>query len=789
MLALLEGLEAKVRAVAGRGAPFLLMLALALWLWAGPASAQEISVPAADVLADAAARAEGAIRSGAVETRTLEALRGELADLRDTLAAMVDRGDVAVRALRAELAELPPLPPEGETEPARLTAERVRLGEALAEADAPLLAARQTLARMRVLIGDLDGQLRARARSEALARGPSPLWPETWLRGTERIAGELRRVGQALAMDAALPTRQAWLRGSAVLSAVLLPLVALGWFWAMPALMRRLEAGERGPDGRTRRGAVILSVILRAGLPFGLALMLAAGLAAPFLRPGRAPEMLPELILMPLVLAGGHWLAQVLFAPGAAHRRIVALGDTAATRAARATVGLAVVVVLETFAETTSLTARLGPEAVAVIALVLLALAAGLLWRLAGALLEAGAEARTHDLRRVLAQGLRLVALAAVVSALVGHAALGRALIDPLLMSLWLIGVTVVLQRAILLTVRRVTGAVGLRQADEAAAGATAALTAIAVATGLAILSAPLHALLWGARSSDLRDGFQLLRDGVEVGGARLSLGGVVVLVAIFALGVVLTRWGQKLLRIDVLPNTRIDRGGQSAIVTGFGYAGILISALVAVTMAGINLASLAIVAGALSVGIGFGLQAIVSNFVSGIILLIERPIKEGDWIEVSGHSGTVRKISVRSTRLETFDGHDVIVPNADLVTGSVRNMTLSSLSGRIDLPVGVAYGSDLEAVRAILLDLARAHPQVMARPEPVVLLKGPGESSVDLELRCFVRDVGRGVVVRSDLFFAMLTAFAQAGISIPYPVREVRLTPVPPKEGVSQSG
>lgn len=778
-----------MRAGTGRIALVFLMLVLCLAPLAGRVTAQEVTAPAADRLADVAGRAEGAIRSGAVETRTLEALRGELADLRDALAVMVERGDVAVRSLRAELAELPPVPPEGETEPARIAAERVRLGEALAEADAPLLAARQALARLRVLIADLDGQLRARTRAEAFARGPSPLWPETWVRGTERIASELRRVQQAFAADAALPTRQAWVQGSAVLVTVLLPLVILGWFWAMPALMRRLEAGERDAGGRLRRGAVILSVVLRAVLPFGLALLLALALAAPFLRPGRAPEMLPQLIALPLVLAGGHWLAQVLFAPGAGHRRIVALGDAAAARAARATMALAVVVVLETFAETPGLAARLGPEAGAILALILLALAAGLLWRLAGALLEAGDATRTHDLRRVLAQGLRLVALAGVVAALAGHAALGRSLVDPLLVSLWLIGVTVVLQRLILLTARRVSGAVGVQPADEAAAGATAALTAIAVGTGLAILTAPIHALIWGARVSDLRDGFQLLRDGVDVGGARLSLGGVVVLLVTFVLGVVLTRWGQKLLRLDVLPNTRIDRGGQSAIVTGFGYAGILLSALVAVTMAGINLASLAIVAGALSVGIGFGLQAIVSNFVSGIILLIERPIKEGDWIEVSGHSGTVRKISVRSTRLETFDGHDVIVPNADLVTGSVRNMTLSSLSGRIDLPVGVAYGSDLEAVRRILLDLARAHPQVLARPEPVVLLTGPGESSVDLELRCFVRDVGRGVLVRSDLFFAMLAAFAEAGITIPYPVRDVRMTPAAPLAGGAESG
>ncbi|MBC2834669.1 mechanosensitive ion channel domain-containing protein [Paragemmobacter straminiformis] len=741
------------------------------------ARAETETPPDAARIEDAATRAEGAIRSGGVELHTLEALRAELAGLRDALAAADARGDVAVRALRAELAELPPPPPAGETEPARIAAERVRLAEAVAEADAPLLAGRLALARLRVLIADLDRQSRARTRAEILGRGPSPLWPETLAKGASGIAAEGARLRQGFAADAALPSRQDWLRTALVMLAVLVPLSVLGWFIGLPALMRRVEAGERAPDGRPRRARVALSLVLRAVAAYLLAAIGAAGLAAPFLRPAGMPETASELVVLPVILMAAHWLAHALFAPDAPHRRIIALTGAEARRATRLVQGLGLVVVLEMFAEAAEVEGRLGAEGNALVALVLLATAAALLWALARSLLAADGAARSHDLRRVLAQALRAVAVAAVVAAVLGYSALGRAMIDPCLISLWLIGMTIVVQRAILLAARGLTGAV---RPESDATGASVALTAIAVGTALGLLSLPLHALLWGARLSDLRDGFRLLRDGIDLGGTRLSLGGVVVLVGVFALGVVLTRWVQKLLRFDVLPNTRIDRGGQSAIVTGFGYAGILVSALVAITMAGINLASLAIVAGALSVGIGFGLQAIVSNFVSGIILLVERPIKEGDWIEVKGHSGTVRKISVRSTRLETFDGHDVIVPNADLVTGSVRNMTLGSLSGRIDLPVGVAYGSDLDLVRETLLGLARAHPMVLAHPEPVVFLMKPGDSSVELELRCFVRDIGKGVPVRSDLYFSILRSFAETGVIIPFPVRDLRVTAVP---------
>ncbi|MEP4734742.1 mechanosensitive ion channel domain-containing protein, partial [Parvibaculum sp.] len=345
---------------------------------------------------------------------------------------------------------------------------------------------------------------------------------------------------------------------------------------------------------------------------------------------------------------------------------------------------------------------------------------------------------------------------------------IARQAIVPMVLSLALLAFCLALHHLLTSAVTRFLGG---HQPDE-----RVAVTLLPFAIGLLVLvvSLPVFALIWGARLADISEVWILLTQGVEIAGINVSIGVVVTLVAVFVLGVFITRWLQRFLGTTVLPRTKLDSGGRNAVLTGLGYAGITLAALIAVSAAGLDLSNLAIVAGALSVGIGFGMQAIVSNFVSGIILLVERPIKEGDWIEVSGHSGIVRKIAVRSTRIQTFDRHDVIVPNSDLIAGTVKNMTLTSPTGRVIVPVGVAYGSDLEKTRQILLDAVRDNDMVLSFPEPSVLFMGLGESSLDFELRCFLKDVSNVLTARSDLLFTIYTELNKAGIEIPFPQRDI---------------
>lgn len=285
---------------------------------------------------------------------------------------------------------------------------------------------------------------------------------------------------------------------------------------------------------------------------------------------------------------------------------------------------------------------------------------------------------------------------------------------------------------------------------------------------------------IWGLPDNALITLKDAVTQGFDIGTVHVVPARVVVALVSFAVMLSIIGWIKRRMDKSWLNRSRMDRGAKESMISLTGYFGVAVAFLISLSVAGVQLSNLALIAGALSVGIGFGLQNIVNNFVSGVILLFERPIKTGDWIVVGETEGYVKKISIRSTQIQTFDRSDVIVPNSELISGQVTNWMLRDTIGRIKVPIGVAYGSDLEQVREILLEIAFNHDSVITQspilPKPWVLVRGFGDSSIDFELRCFIRDVDRRLRVISDINFAIDKAFQQAGIEIPFPQRDVHL-------------
>jgi len=225
-----------------------------------------------------------------------------------------------------------------------------------------------------------------------------------------------------------------------------------------------------------------------------------------------------------------------------------------------------------------------------------------------------------------------------------------------------------------------------------------------------------------------------------------------------------------------------LPRGVGNSIATLSYYAVVTAGLMIAVVAAGFEMSQLAIVVGALGVGIGFGLQNVVNNFVSGLILMFERPIQPGDVIEVAGTAGTVREIGMRATTLRTFEGADVVVPNGTLLSEKLLNWTLLDMNRRFDVNVGVAYGSDVTRVLELLLATAKSTPRVTASPQPMVLFVGFGASSLDFCVRAWTSDFDNWVATRSDLTVRVHDALAAAGIEIPFPQRDLHLRSVSPE-------
>lgn len=311
-------------------------------------------------------------------------------------------------------------------------------------------------------------------------------------------------------------------------------------------------------------------------------------------------------------------------------------------------------------------------------------------------------------------------------------------------------------------------GPVGL---DQSGIAAGLLIYAFALVTGI-----PLILMSWGFQPRDMQLWLFNLFTEINIGTIRISIFGILGGLLLFVAGLMLTRWFQKWLDGNVMARSQVDGGVRNSVKMGVGYLGAGLAAIVGISAAGIDLSSLALVAGALSLGIGFGLQNIVSNFVSGLILLVERPFKVGDHVITGVNEGIVKRISVRATEIETFRRQSIIVPNSELINAPLGNWTHRNKVQRSEIPVSVAYDADPQEVIDVLLQVVNAMPDILRNPEPHVEFLRFGASSLDFELRFHLADMGEGLGVRNRVRMEILRAFRARGIVMPYPHQDVML-------------
>jgi small-conductance mechanosensitive channel len=729
---------------------------------------------------------ETALRREGLRSAALGELRDRLTEARDRLRAQAEALEPQLADLDARIKQLgerpaPTAPPE---DPA-IAAERERLARAHGEIDTALKQVRLTALRADQLAERVTDRRRANFAQRLFARTSSVLDLSFWREVADALPREVRSVG-FLAQSWANYAHETGGTSGIAAAAVTLLVLALGAMAFVRWWRRRAFIPIRAETRFSKALAALISLVQVAiTAPIAtLAVLLVFDTYE--LLPPRIWEIGTGLVFAVAMASFGHGVAAGLFAPHEPARRLLPIDDETARRLAAHLTwgarGLGVAVFLNTIHRAVVAPVALTVATSALLALFVAALVANGLLRIR----ETGQDGTTDVGPR--AQWIRaaawLVISAMLVALAIGHIGFAAFLAARLLTAAAVLGALYI---CLVFVDALFTEVLTADTPRVRAAAAVFGLGPRGVELIGTLLSATIRILLVliaivpilgrsGLVAADLWGTAQGVVFGFRIGKITVSLTAILGAVAILFAGILVTRALQRWLQTHFLPRTGIEPSLQVSVSTIIGYVGFIAALTFALAQAGIDLQKIALIAGALSVGIGFGLQSIVSNFVSGLILLAERPIRVGDQIVVKGEEGHVRRISVRSTVIETFDRASVIIPNSELITGMVKNWTHANMLGHIVIKVGVAYDSDPDEVREILLACARQHPLVLQTPEPAVLLAAFGNDALQFEVYCGIANLTRAGVVRSDLHFEILKRFRAAGIVIPFPQREVRL-------------
>jgi potassium efflux system protein len=761
----------------------------------------EIQRPIAELKDDIERLAKAAERNLDNEEE-LQRLRGELISVFQRTATARDTLKPKLDALQQQIAQLGPVPArDAAPESAEVTAERARLNALAAEIDGALKNAELVNVRIRQLRDTVQTARQALFASQILKRSPSPLSPTAWLRLWEDIPSALRQAKDTFSLWITLGSRK-WMElaglllGVAVVFLLLTGLVR--WFLAY-----RLDRPREEPPSFFMQAATIGWVAPLIAVPALAALnLLGAGLDwlnLLILEVGQIAETAFPALFM---FIGVSALARAILQPRRVAWRLVDLSSPAARRVTRIVTLMAAVFAADIILQEANRRLFL-PLSLGVMEMALASIAIGVLMlQLVRTPFEpkstttgvrpsapeasvAGVPAPMPRLRPYLIKlPMLAVALAILALTLTGYIGLGRFITTQVLVTGSAIAMILVLHLAI----RALLGEPGTgikpfetvlhEQVGLDPRQGTILTRALSILlnAALALAALPLILITWGYSPQEAMLWMRSLVFGFQIGEFRISLARILLAGALFLGLVFATRLVQRWIDKGVASSKRFDQGIANSIHTAIGYTGFIVAALAAVSYGGLDITNFAIVAGALSVGIGFGLQSIINNFVSGLILLVERPIKVGDRVSVKGQEGFVRRISVRSTEIETYDKASVIVPNSDLITSSVTNWTHRNSLGTVTVKMRVSYRSDAEQVRDILQKVGAECPLVMQHPTPVVGFDNFGDNGLEFSLWAVIPDVSKADAAKSDLRFRILKAFRVAGIEMPFAQHDVHL-------------
>lgn len=658
---------------------------------------------------------------------------------------------------------------------------------------------------------------------QLLRRSQSPLMPTIWRQVTNELPGMSRDIGRI---------GQSWWNAASaqpVMLAALIAAVASLYVLLKTCVVFLIRAalpnsGEQ-PGYFQRAGAAGWAAPALALPPAAAALLLVFGLYSLQLLPYQIERLAETALPAFLIFIAVSALARAVMAPRRARWRLVDLADRPARKIATTVSWIAGVFALDLVLKEAirilylplSLSIAVASIGSIAIALLLIRLvrtdfapAAKLVVAEgspittphqsansappsaspAAAEAASGAEAtspsRLHFLRPLLLKlPLLAIALTIMAASLSGYIALGRFLAGQMVVT----GSVVVLVLLLHLAIRAVIGEpgheaerfrtvfderLGLDDQHRHVLGRGAS---VLLNVALALLALPLVLMTWGFTQADALEWVRNVVFGFRIGSFHISLAQILIAIGLFVGLLIATRLMQRWLvaRMSRPPRV-VEQGIADSIHAFVGYLGIGFAALTAMSYAGLDITNFAIVAGALSVGVGLGLQSIVNNFVSGLIILIERPIKVGDLVNVKGQEGYVRRISVRSTEIETGDRASLIVPNSDLITNAVTNWTHRNPLVRVVIKVGVSYKSDPEQVRSILQTVARECPLIMQIPTPGVGFDNFGANALEFSLSGVVQEISRAGAAQTDLRIRILKAFREHGVEIAHAQHDVHL-------------